>query len=41
VAYGITETSSWITMTHPDDAIELRVSTIGTPLACNEDWGNG
>jgi fatty-acyl-CoA synthase len=23
-------------MTHPDDAIELRVSTIGTPLACNE-----
>ncbi len=36
VAYGITETSSWITMTHPDDAIELRVSTIGTPLACNE-----
>ena len=36
VAYGITETSSWITMTHPSDAIELRVSTIGTPLACNE-----
>ncbi len=36
VAYGITETSSWITMTHPADAIELRVSTIGTPLACNE-----
>ena len=36
VAYGITETSSWITMTHPDDALELRVSTIGTPLACNE-----
>jgi fatty-acyl-CoA synthase len=36
VAYGITETSSWITMTHPDDPIELRVSTIGTPLACNE-----
>jgi len=36
VAYGITETSSWITMTHPGDAIELRVSTIGRPLACNE-----
>ncbi len=36
VAYGITETSSWITMTRPDDPIELRVSTIGTPLACNE-----
>ena len=36
VAYGITETASWITMTHPDDALELRVSTIGRPLACNE-----
>jgi fatty-acyl-CoA synthase len=36
VAYGITETSSWITMTHPNDPIELRVSTIGTPLGCNE-----
>ena len=36
VAYGITETSSWITMTHPEDALELRVSTIGTSLACNE-----
>jgi fatty-acyl-CoA synthase len=36
VAYGITEASSWITMTHPQDPIELRVSTIGTPLACNE-----
>ena len=36
VAYGITETSSWITMTHPTDPIELRVSTIGTALACNE-----
>jgi fatty-acyl-CoA synthase len=36
VAYGITEASSWITMTHPRDPIELRVSTIGTPLACNE-----
>ena len=36
VAYGITETSSWITMTHPNDDLELRVSTIGTALACNE-----
>jgi fatty-acyl-CoA synthase len=36
VAYGITETSSWITMTHPGDPIELRVSTIGNALACNE-----
>lgn len=36
VAYGITETSSWITMTHPADPIELRVATIGTPLSCNE-----
>jgi fatty-acyl-CoA synthase len=36
VAYGITEASSWITMTHPDDPLELRASTIGTPLECNE-----
>lgn len=36
VGYGITETSSWITMTHPDDPIEARVSTIGRPLPCNE-----
>ncbi len=45
VAYGITEASSWITMTHPRDPIELRVSTIGTPLACNDvkivDPGSG
>ncbi len=45
VAYGITETSSWISMTHPKDPIELRVSTIGTPLPCNEikivDPGSG
>ena len=45
VAYGITEASSWITMTHPRDPIELRVSSIGTPLACNEvkvvDPGSG
>jgi len=36
VGYGITETSSWITMTKPNDPIELRVSTIGMPLDCNE-----
>jgi len=36
VAYGITEVSSWITMTHPNDPIDLRVSTIGTSLPCNE-----
>ncbi|MCP5049992.1 MAG: AMP-binding protein, partial [bacterium] len=45
VAYGITETSSWITMTQPDDPIELRVSTIGIPLPCNDlkivDPGSG
>lgn len=36
VAYGITEASSWITMTRPDDPLERRVSTIGTALGCNE-----
>jgi fatty-acyl-CoA synthase len=36
VAWGITEASSWITMTRPDDPLEVRVSTIGTPLECNE-----
>jgi len=36
VGYGITETSSWITMTHPQDPLELRASTIGTPLECNQ-----
>lgn len=36
VAYGITEASSWITMTKPDDPLQLRVSTIGTPLPCNQ-----
>jgi fatty-acyl-CoA synthase len=36
VAYGITEASSWIAMTHPDDSLELRVTTIGVPLECNE-----
>jgi fatty-acyl-CoA synthase len=36
VAYGITEASSWITMTKPDDPLDRRVSTIGTALECNE-----
>jgi fatty-acyl-CoA synthase len=36
VAYGITEASSWITMTRPNDPLERRVSTIGMPLECNE-----
>lgn len=36
VGYGITETCSWVTMTRPEDPIELRVSTIGVPLECNE-----
>lgn len=36
VGYGITESSSWITMTHPKDDLDLRVSTIGKPLPCNE-----
>jgi fatty-acyl-CoA synthase len=35
VGYGITEASSWITMTHPEDPVEKRVSTIGTPLPAN------
>jgi fatty-acyl-CoA synthase len=36
VAYGITEASSWITMTYPEDPLDLRVATIGSPLECNE-----
>jgi len=36
VAYGTTEASSWLAMTHSDDPVELRVGTIGTSLACNE-----
>ena len=36
VAYGITEASSWITMTRPDDPLDIRVSTIGSALECNE-----
>jgi fatty-acyl-CoA synthase len=36
VGYGITEASSWITMTMPEDPLHLRVSTIGRALACSE-----
>jgi fatty-acyl-CoA synthase len=36
VGYGITETSSWVTMTHPEDPIALRVGSIGRALSCNE-----
>lgn len=36
VAYGITEASSWITMTFPQDSLERRVGTIGTALPCSE-----
>jgi fatty-acyl-CoA synthase len=32
IGYGQTESSSWITMTRPDDPLELRVSTVGKPL---------
>jgi fatty-acyl-CoA synthase len=32
IGYGQTESSSWITMTRPDDDLELRVSTVGRPL---------
>ncbi len=32
IGYGLTESSSWITETRPDDPIELRVSTVGRPL---------
>ena len=32
IGYGQTESSSWITMTQPDDPLELRVSTVGRPL---------
>ncbi len=35
-AYGITEASSWITMTDPDDPIEMRVGTIGRALPCSQ-----
>lgn len=32
IGYGQTEASSWITMTRPDDPLELHVSTVGQPL---------
>jgi len=32
IGYGQTEASSWITMTRPDDPLELRVSTVGRAL---------
>ncbi|MBF0550686.1 MAG: AMP-binding protein [Deltaproteobacteria bacterium] len=32
LGYGLTEASSWIAMTHPDDPLDLRVATVGTPL---------
>lgn len=32
IGYGLTESSSWITMTRPDDPLELRVSTVGKAL---------
>ncbi|MBI3664793.1 MAG: AMP-binding protein [Acidobacteria bacterium] len=36
IAYGQTETSPGITMSHVDDSLELRVSTVGCPLANTE-----
>lgn len=36
IGYGITETSSWITMTDPGDPLDKRVSTVGKPLKCNQ-----
>ncbi len=32
IGYGQTEASSWVTMTRPDDPLELRVSTVGRAL---------
>jgi fatty-acyl-CoA synthase len=32
VGYGQTEASSWVTLTRPDDPLEVRVSTIGRAL---------
>lgn len=32
ISYGITEASSWLTQTLPEDPLELRVSTIGRAL---------
>ncbi|WP_044346277.1 AMP-binding protein [Dethiosulfatarculus sandiegensis] len=32
IGYGQTEASSWISLTRPDDILELRVSTVGRPI---------
>ncbi|KMY66840.1 hypothetical protein AAU61_12675 [Desulfocarbo indianensis] len=32
IGYGCTETASWITLTSPDDPLELRASTVGRRL---------
>lgn len=32
IGYGCTEAASWITLTSPEDPLELRVSTVGTRL---------
>jgi fatty-acyl-CoA synthase len=32
IGYGCTEAASWITLTSPDDPLELRASTVGTRL---------
>jgi fatty-acyl-CoA synthase len=32
IGYGLTESSSWITETRPEDSLELRVSTVGRAL---------
>jgi fatty-acyl-CoA synthase len=32
IGYGCTETASWITLTSPEDPLELRASTVGTRL---------
>jgi fatty-acyl-CoA synthase len=36
VGYGQTEASSWVTLTRPDDPLEVRVSTIGRALEMTE-----
>jgi fatty-acyl-CoA synthase len=36
VACGMTEASSWITMTHPEDPLDRRINTVGRPLECNQ-----
>ena len=36
ICYGLTENSPVATMTHPDDSLEARVSTVGKPLPAIE-----